>query len=119
MGHQYDPVNQHLWPLIETARSSGAKVVVIDPYRSHTAEQADLHIQLRPGTDVVLALSMIKTILDEGLQDQEYIDAYTSGFELLKNYVQDFDPDKVSETVGLPSDTIRTLARDYVQEILR
>jgi len=107
--------NQHLWPLIETARSSGAKVVVIDPYRSHTAEQADLHIQLRPGTDVVLALSMIKTILDEGLQDQEYIDAYTSGFELLKNYVQDFDPDKVSETVGLPSDTIRTLARDYVQ----
>ena len=105
--------NQHLWPFVTSARSAGAKLVVIDPYLSETAKQADWHIRPRPGTDVLLALAMIKTILDEGLQDQDYIDSYTSGIELLKSYVRDFEPEKISAGVGLPPESIRTIAREY------
>ena len=80
--------NQHLWPFIETARSNGAKLIVVDPFQSLTATQADLHIQPIPGTDTALALGLIHIILAEELQDQEYIDQYTVGIDELKNHVE-------------------------------
>jgi len=48
--------NLHLWPFITEARKQGARVVVIDPVKTRTAESADLHIRPRPGTDAALAL---------------------------------------------------------------
>ena len=105
--------NQHLWPYIEKARAAGAKLVVIDPFISATAEVADIHIQPFPGTDTALALGMIYVILTEGLQDQDYIDKYTSGFEELKAHVQKYSPQYVSEITGLDISTIEELARNY------
>lgn len=105
--------NQHLWPYIEKARASGAELVVIDPFVSATAEQADVHIQPFPGTDTALALGMINIILTEGLQDQEYIDQHTSGFEELKAHVQKYTPQYVSEITGLETSAIEKLARSY------
>jgi len=61
--------NLHLWPLVRRARDQGAKVVVVDPVRTRTAEAADWHIQPLPGTDSALALGMMHVIVAKGLQD--------------------------------------------------
>ena len=60
--------NVHLWPLVEQARRNGARLIVIDPYRTRTAALADWHIAIRPGTDVALALGMMHVILARGLK---------------------------------------------------
>lgn len=107
--------NQHLWPLIGQARQAGAKVVVIDPFRSQTAAQADWHIQPMPGTDTALALGLMHVILSENLQDQDYIDRYTTGFAELKTHVESYNPETVAALTGLEPATITTLAREYAQ----
>src|SRR5271168_5416446 len=76
--------NIHLWPFIEEARRSGAKLIVIDPYRTRTAALADEHLAIHPGTDTLLALAMMHVILREGLEDAAYIAEATHGFEELR-----------------------------------
>ena len=105
--------NQHLWSFIEKARNTGAQVVVIDPFVSQTAAQADWHIQPLPGTDTVLALSMIQVILANDWQDQDYIDQYTEGFDELRAHVQQYTPEKAAAITGLKADTIIELAKVY------
>src|SRR5438067_9251793 len=61
--------NVHLWPFIEEARRNGGKLVVIDPYRTRTAKCADWFIQINPGTDVALALCLMRVIINENLHD--------------------------------------------------
>ena len=73
--------NVHLWPMVEQARRNGARLIVIDPYRTRTAALADWHIAIRPGTDVALALGMMHVILREGLEDRAYIAEMTHGFD--------------------------------------
>ena len=107
--------NQHLWPLIRQAREKGARIVVIDPFVSQTAEQADLHIQPMPGTDTVLALSMAQVILAESLQDQDYIDRYTSGIKELKSHVQQYPPEEAAKITGVEAEVILNLAREYAR----
>src|SRR5262249_11939201 len=80
--------NIHLWPFVEEARRNGAKLVVIDPYKTRTARCADWHLPINPGTDVALALSMMNVIINEGLHDTNYVSKYTLGFEELKQKVQ-------------------------------
>jgi len=72
--------NLHHWHIIHEAQKSGAKVVVIDSYASRTAKAADWHIAPKPGTDGALAMAMMHVIIDEGLQDQDYINQYTEGY---------------------------------------
>lgn len=107
--------NQHLWPLIQKARSEGARLVVIDPFQSQTAVEADWHIQPLPGTDTALALGMEHVILTENLQDQDYIDNYTVGIKELSEHVKKFTPDYVAKITGLEQETILSLARSYAQ----
>jgi anaerobic selenocysteine-containing dehydrogenase len=105
--------NQHLWQLIQQARKQGAKLVVIDTFRSATSEEADWHLQPMPGTDVLLALAMIQVILEEKLEDADYIANYTLGIEKLRAHVQAYSPESVTEKIGIPPEDIRRLARDY------
>lgn len=105
--------NQHLWPFIQEARKQGAKLVVIDPFKSKTASRADWHIQPKPGTDTALALGMMHVILKENLQDQDYIDNYTQGIEALKVHLEKYDLARVSELTGLDENTMIQLAREY------
>ncbi len=107
--------NQHLWPFIQKAKSNGAKIVTVDPFLSKTSEEADWHIQPRPGTDTALALGLMHVILKENLQDQEYIDSYTLGIEELKEHVQKYDPDTVAGITGLAKETIIEFAKAYAQ----
>jgi anaerobic selenocysteine-containing dehydrogenase len=82
--------NIHLWPFVEEARRNGARLLVIDPYRTRTAAVADWHIAIRPGTDAALALGLMHVILNEGLEDRAYIAEMTHGFERLAERVREY-----------------------------
>jgi anaerobic selenocysteine-containing dehydrogenase len=105
--------NRHLWPVIEEARADGARVVVIDPLRTATAESADQFIQLLPGTDTALALALMHIIVRDGLHDADYIASHTSGFDDLQRRLDEWPPERAAEVCGLDVDVIETLARDY------
>jgi molybdopterin guanine dinucleotide-containing S/N-oxide reductase-like protein len=105
--------NVHLWPFIEEARRKGAKLVVIDPYRTRTAKCADWYLPINPGTDAALALGLMHVIIDENLFDADYVARHTVGFEELKARVQEFSPGKVAHWTGIAADDICKLAREY------
>jgi anaerobic selenocysteine-containing dehydrogenase len=107
--------NVHLWPFIEEARRRGAKLVVIDPYRTRTAALADEHLVINPGTDTALALGMMRVILNMGLEDREYIARCTTGFDELRAHAlgSEYSLEKVAAATGISSETIVRLARDY------
>jgi anaerobic selenocysteine-containing dehydrogenase len=105
--------NIHLWRYILKARSRGAKIVTIDPLRTKTGDQSDEHIPIMPGTDGALALAMMHIIIRDGLEDQDYIDRYTIGFEQLKARVEEYPPSRVSEITGIPEDTIERITHEY------
>src|SRR5438105_1612066 len=105
--------NVHLWPFVEEARRNGAKLVVIDPYRTRTAKCADWYLPINPGTDVALALGMMHVIIGEHLHDADYVARFTSGFEELRERVRKYTPATVAEWTGIAQDDIIRLAREY------
>ena len=105
--------NIHLWPFIEEARRAGARLVVIDPYRTRTAKCADWYLPINPGTDAALALGMMHVIIKEGLHDADYVAKYAIGFEQLREKVQEYPPERVAEWTGIAADDIVKLAREY------
>jgi len=105
--------NIHLWPFIEEARRKGAKLVVIDPYKTRTARCADWYLPINPGTDVALALSMMHVIINENLYDADYVSRYTLGFEQLRERVQEYPPARVAQWTGISAKDIEKLAREY------
>ena len=84
--------NRHLWPVVEKARANGAKVVVIDPIRTLTADDCDQFIQPLPGTDIAMMLAMMHVIIRDDLLDREWVDAHTLGFDELAASVADSTP---------------------------
>ena len=106
--------NLHLWSsVIRKARANGSKVIVVDPVKTATANSADQHVQIRPGTDGALALGLMHVIITESLFDAEYVAKFTWGFEGLCERAADFTPDKVAEITGIPARDIVALARTY------
>ncbi len=102
-----------LYRRLEDARKArpGMKVVVVDPRRTETAADADLHLQLLPGTDVVLHHALLHVMLWEGLTDANYIEAHTTGFAALRDRVREFTPAQAAKTCGLRADDIVQAAR--------
>jgi len=105
--------NVHLWPFIAEARRNGAKLVVIDPYRTRTAECADWYLPINPGTDAALALGMMHVIISENLHDADYTSKHTLGFEQLREKVKEYPPERVAQWTGIEAEDIRKLAREY------
>jgi anaerobic selenocysteine-containing dehydrogenase len=107
--------NVHLWPFIEEARRAGARLIVIDPYKTRTAALADEHLVIYPGMDAALALGLMHVILREGLEDREYIDRCTIGFAELKEHAlkAEHSPENVARVTGIAAETIVRLARAY------
>ncbi|PYX48368.1 MAG: molybdopterin oxidoreductase [Acidobacteria bacterium] len=105
--------NVHLWPFIAEARRQGAKLVVIDPYRTRTAACADWYLPINPGTDAALALGMMHVIIGENLHDADYVSKYTIGFEQLQEKVKEYPPERVAQWTGIAAEDIRRLAREY------
>ena len=98
---------------IGEARERGAKLVVIDPRVTSYAEEADIHAQLRPGTDGALALGMLNVIVKEGLYDRGFVEKWTVGFEKLEKHVEDYPPEKVQDITWVPAEKVREIARMY------
>ncbi|MET0911618.1 MAG: molybdopterin-dependent oxidoreductase [Ilumatobacteraceae bacterium] len=105
--------NRHLWPTIEAARVDGAKVVVIDPLRTITADAADEFVQPLPGTDVALILAMMHVLIRDGLTDEPWIAAHTTGYAELVDHVADWTPQRAAAATGLDIDQIERLATDF------
>ena len=105
--------NVHLWPMVEQARRNGARLIVIDPYKTRTAALADWHIAIRPGTDAALALGMMQVILNEGLEDRAYIDEMTHGFAQLAERAREYTPERVAAWTGMTASEVELLAREY------
>ena len=93
------------------AKRRGARVVVIDQMRSGMAKMADQWIGIRSGTDGALALGIMHVIVNEGLYDEPFVRDWTLGFEKLREYVQQFSPEKVEKITRVPGETISGLAR--------
>ncbi|MCK4926534.1 molybdopterin-dependent oxidoreductase, partial [Candidatus Aerophobetes bacterium] len=108
--HASDPMRARL---IERALKKGAKLIVIDPRRTTAAKKADLHLQVRPGTDCALALGMLNVIVSENLYDAEFVNNWTIGFDKLAEHVKPFTPEEVEKITWVPAETIRSAARLY------
>jgi anaerobic selenocysteine-containing dehydrogenase len=105
--------NRHLWPFVEEARGSGARVVVIDPIRTITADAADHFIQPLPGTDAALMLAMMHVLIRDDLIDRDYIAEHTIGFQELAERVAEWDPARAGSVTGVDQAEIERLAADY------
>lgn len=96
-------------------KERGGRLVVIDPRRSETAEIADQHHFIRPGTDALLLSAMIRTVLEEGLSSPGRLAGKIDGQGRLRAALAPFDADAVSLHVGIDAETIRALARDFAR----
>jgi NADPH-dependent sulfite reductase flavoprotein alpha-component len=90
---------------------AGAKLIVVDPRRTATAEKADLFLQLAPGTDLALLNGLLHLIVQNGHTDPEFIAEFTEGWEVMPNFLAQYTPERVGEITGIPTDDIRTAAR--------
>ncbi|MEV7965766.1 molybdopterin-dependent oxidoreductase [Sphaerisporangium sp. NPDC088356] len=99
----------HLWKFIQEARAGGAHVVAIDPIRTRTADQADEHLPIRPGTDAALALALMHVVLDEGAEDRDYLENHTTGWEDFEREIRKYPPSVAAEITGIPEKDIRAL----------
>ena len=93
-------------------RERGGKVVVIDPRRSRTAEHADEHHFIRPGTDALLLFALLHTILDEGLESPGELVEHTNGIDEVRALAVDFAPEDVAAACGIEAGEIRRMARE-------
>lgn len=95
------------------AREKGVKIITVDPRVTPLATMSDLHLQLRPGTDGALALSMAHVILSEGLHDEAFIRDHTHGFSAYEKLVQKYTPEVGEAITGVAAEKIRAAARLY------
>ncbi|MGE3289889.1 MAG: molybdopterin-dependent oxidoreductase [Geminicoccaceae bacterium] len=111
-----NPVHTHVNLMTHIARARkerGARLVVVDPYRSATAEQADMHLALRPGTDGALACGVMHVLFKEGLADRDYLARYSDVPDELERHLRARTPAWASAITGLPEAEILAFARLY------
>ncbi|MGQ9750329.1 molybdopterin-containing oxidoreductase family protein [Desulfosoma sp.] len=95
--------------------NQGARLVVVDPVRTAVAEKADVWLQIRPGTDDLLAMGFLHVIVEEGWYDREFVEQWTVGFEDLRRAVKAYTPQRVAAGCWVPEEKIRAAARLYAQ----
>jgi anaerobic selenocysteine-containing dehydrogenase len=103
----------HLVPLVRKAKAAGAFLAVVDPRRTPLAREADLHLPVRPGTDVVLALAAIRVADAEGRVDRDFLAKHTRGYDALLAACP--GADEAAALTGVPVESIRTLVRSLAR----
>ncbi len=98
---------------ITQSRHNGAKLIVIDPYSSLLARNADLHLQVRPGTDLALALGILNYIVHDGIYDKDFVENWVIGFNALEKIITHYTPQKVEKITGVPATKIIEAAQLY------
>ncbi len=103
------------WRLKEAQEQRNFPLIVVDPRVTMLAQNANLHLSIRPGTDVVLQNALMHVIFAENLQDDDYIAANTVGIEELREEVAKWDPRTAAKVCGIDEDTIRVVARTFAK----
>jgi len=98
---------------VKECLKKGTRLIVVDPRQTGMAKNADLWLQIRPGTDDALALSMLNIIINEGLYDREFVEKWTIGFTSLAERVQKYSPEWAQEITWIPGDMIKAAARMF------
>ncbi len=106
----------HLWRFILEARRRGARLVVVDPYRSRTARLADLHLRPLPGTDAALALGMMRAMLDAGLADEDWCRAHATGYDELVARLGEHPVEHWAAACGVPAAEVTALGRAFAAD---
>ena len=112
-GNNATSCNLHLMRQINAAKRKGAKLVVIDPRRVRVAEQAHMHLPVRPGTDVVLAWAIAVELERSGGLDRDFIERHVLGFDAYMQAARAYPAERAAEICGLALNDIRTLAGWY------
>lgn len=94
---------------------AGARLIVVDPRRTATADKAQLYLPIRPGTDLALLNGLLHLLVKDGHTDPDFISRYTTGFEQIPEFLEDYSPARVAEITGIPEADIRTAA-DWIGE---
>jgi anaerobic selenocysteine-containing dehydrogenase len=103
----------HLWRFLVQARKAGARMVVVDPFRSRTARVADEHLQPLPGTDAALALGMMRAMVDAGVQDEDWCRAHGEGYDDLLGRLAEWPVERAAEVTGVAEDAIRRIGVEF------
>jgi len=113
-GSNTSVTNMHLWTIMHQARKNGARIVSIDPFQCKTAEKSDWWLPIRPGTDAALALGIMHILWRDSLTDEDYLNRYCLGTDLLRERVlKEYGPEKVAGITGLDLSDIEKLAHEY------
>ncbi len=115
-GTNLSSTNVHQMPFVREAQAKGATFVVIDPYRTRTANAADWFVQPKPGSDAALALGMARVIFTENLHDEAYLEANTIGWQQFRERCAEYPPERVAALTGLDADEIVRLAKAYATQ---
>jgi anaerobic selenocysteine-containing dehydrogenase len=105
--------NTHLPPLVREAQDAGARLVVVDPRRTAIAARADVHVAVRPGTDVVLALAMARHLFAEGLVDHDFLARHVDGVDAYREAAEPWALEKAASVCGVAAADIAALAEAY------
>ena len=105
----------HLMPFLKEARDNGAYVVVLDPRATTVARQADLHLAVRPGTDLPVALALHRYLFEEGFADQAFLDEHTNGAADLRKKAEPWTFERAAQTSGIDAGQLRGLAERYAK----
>jgi formate dehydrogenase alpha subunit len=100
---------------VKRARKNGSKIIVADPRVIELAEMSEVFMQLKPGTNVALLNGMMNVILNENLQDEEFIKERCENFDEVKGIVEKYTPEVVEEITGVKADLIKEAARIYAK----
>ena len=107
--------NIHLVPYLKKAKRAGAFIATVDPRRNFSSLEADLHLGVRPGTDLPVALAMISRWHGSGRLDDSFLEAHTEGAEELLNRSGEWTVERAAEVSGVPAESIERLADVYAE----
>jgi anaerobic selenocysteine-containing dehydrogenase len=105
----------HLVPYVLEAQRAGARLAVVDPRRTRLAERADLHLALRPGTDLPVALAIIRWLFENGHADEQFLAAHATGAQELRRRAEPWSLDAAARVAGVQKEQIERLARLYAE----
>jgi anaerobic selenocysteine-containing dehydrogenase len=100
---------------LKRLRARGGRLVVVDPRRTETAQMADQHLAIRPGSDALLLLALLHTLFAEERVRPGRLAEFTDGLDTVAAAVRPFSPEAIAGATGIDASTVRTLARDFAE----
>jgi len=104
-----------LAPEVGLSIRKGSRFILIDPRRVNLASRSQIHLQIKPGTDLLLALGMIKVIIEEQWYDREFVDDWTTGFEQLRTHIKSYSLRDIAAQTWITEEDLISASRIYAQ----